>query len=206
MEPTLHTKEEKVSTEVLENSNKQKNEPGFWKETLRFTFLALIIVIPFRIFIAQPFLVNGASMEPTFENGNYLIVDQLSYRFTEPKRGSVLIFKYPVDPKKYFIKRIIGLPGETVKINGGKITIINNEHSEGFELTEEYITFPKNDTQTTEVKNGEYFVMGDNRAGSLDSRYWGTLKEEYIIGRPIFQLFPLQEISVWPGEKNLSNN
>lgn len=187
-------------TPPTENHSPQKKEPGFIKDTLRFTLLALLIVVPFRIFIAQPFLVNGASMEPTFENGHYLIVDELSYQFKTPERGSVLIFKYPLDPKKYFIKRIIGLPGETVRIEAGKVFIENETHPEGFELPETYVTLTKNDTLSTDVPAGEYFVMGDNRGGSLDSRYWGTLGEKFIIGRPIVRLYPLKEIGIWPGQ------
>lgn len=191
----------KTQTTVQENSPIEK-KPSFLKDTLRFTIIALLIVVPFRMFIAQPFLVNGASMEPTFENGHYLIVDELSYQFTEPERGSVLIFKYPLDPKKYFIKRIIGLPGETVKIENGIVFIINSENPEGFKLEEPYVTLTKNDTLTTKVPEKEYFVMGDNRSGSLDSRYWGTLGEKFIIGRPIVRLYPFQEIGLWPGEQN----
>src|SRR3989338_9340260 len=86
-------------------------------ETVRFIFIALLIVIPIRLFIAQPFIVSGASMDPTFTDGQYLIVDEVSYRFNEPIRGDVIIFKYPKDPKKYFIKRIIGLPRHTVSID-----------------------------------------------------------------------------------------
>lgn len=191
-----HLETEKMDTVV------QEKKPSFIKDTLRFTIIALIIVIPFRIFIAQPFLVNGASMEPTFENGHYLIVDELSYQFSEPSRGSVLIFKYPLDPKKYFIKRVIGLPGETVKIEGGKVSIINKEYPDGFELEEPYVTLTKNDNATVKVPEKEYFVMGDNRGGSLDSRYWGTLPEKLIIGRPIVRLYPFQEIGFWPGEQS----
>lgn len=178
----------------------EKKEPGFFKDTLRFTLIALLIVVPFRIFIAQPFLVNGGSMEPTFEDGHYLIVDQVSYRFKTPERGSVLIFKYPVDPQKYFIKRVIGLPGDTVQIEEGIVTIINTEYPEGFKLKEDHITLTKKDTFTKTVGENEYFVMGDNRAGSLDSRYWGNLQEKYIIGRPLVRLLPIQEIGFWPGD------
>lgn len=189
---------EKTPT-IDQNNSEKKKKFGFVSDTIRFTLIALLIVVPFRMFIAQPFLVNGASMEPTFQNGDYLIVDELSYQFAEPERGSVLIFKYPLDQNKYFIKRVIGLPGEIVKIENGKVSIINEEYPEGFKLNEPYIVLTKNDTLEKKVPEKEYFVMGDNRGGSLDSRYWGTLKEKFIIGRPLIRLYPIQEINLWPG-------
>src|SRR6185295_2417670 len=101
----------------------QENRDSFFTELLKFAVIALIIVVPIRFFVAQPFIVSGASMDPTFHNGQYLIVDELSYRFSPPQRGDVIIFRYPRDPSQFFIKRIIGLPGETVKIQGGSISI-----------------------------------------------------------------------------------
>jgi len=137
-------------------------------------------------------------MDPTFKDKQYLIVDELTYRFAEPQRGSVLIFKYPNDPSKYFIKRIIGLPGETVKIAEGKVTIINSLNPDGFVLTEPYIVFQKIDSSIVALSNDEYFVMGDNRLGSADSRMWGPVPRENFIGRPILRVWPT---SVWPGEE-----
>lgn len=170
---------------------------SFWEEFLKLLAIAVLVVIPFRLFIAQPFVVDGASMVPTFENGEYLVVDELTYHFRGPERGSVLIFKYPKDPKKYFIKRVIGLPNEKVLIENGKVTIINSKNPEGFTLEEGYVTLPKEDTASYELGNDEYFVLGDNREGSADSRFWGPLPEKNIIGRPIFRLWPL---SIWPGD------
>ncbi|MBI3634530.1 MAG: signal peptidase I [Candidatus Yonathbacteria bacterium] len=130
-------------------------------ETVRFIFIALIIVIPIRFFIAQPFIVSGASMDPTFTDGQYLIVDEISYRFNEPARGDVVIFKYPKDPQKYFIKRIIGLPGEKVVINEHGNVFIHQVGSEGtVALKEPYIHFPKNESAERELGADEYFVMG----------------------------------------------
>ncbi len=174
----------------------EKNK--FWPELIKLLLLAVFIVIPFRMFVAQPFIVDGASMDPTFKDKQYLIVDELTYRFAEPQRGSVLIFKYPNDPSKYFIKRIIGLPGETVKIAEGKVTIINSLNPDGFVLTEPYIVFQKIDSSIVALSNDEYFVMGDNRLGSADSRMWGPVPRENFIGRPILRVWPT---SVWPGEE-----
>lgn len=168
----------------------EKNRTDFWKEFAKLVLLSLIIVIPFRLYIAQPFIVDGASMDPTFEDGEYLIVDELSYRFREPERGEVLIFKYPLDPSKYFIKRIIGLPGEKVTIKDGVVTIVNKEHAGGFLLNEPYIKLTKVEEGETILKDDEYFVMGDNRLQSADSRIWGPVPRKNIIGRPIVRFIP----------------
>jgi len=173
---------------------------GFLGELVRFFLIVVFIIIPFRIFVAQPFIVEGASMDPTFKNGQYLIVDQISYRFEEPERGSVLIFKYPRDPKQFFIKRVIGLPGETVEIDDGKITIFNTENPKGFSLDEPYLEFEKIDSSKITLKSEEYFVMGDNRAVSSDSRYWGPVPKDNIIGRPFLRLLPLSKTGIFPGD------
>ena len=175
---------------------------SFLKEIVKFTLIAVAIVIPVRLFIAQPFIVSGASMDPTFSTGQYLIVDQVSYRFEDPSRDDVIIFKYPRDPETFFIKRIIGLPGETLKVVDGQVTIINNEHPEGLVLTESFISEKHKTYETFNVTLGddEYFVMGDNRAQSSDSRAWGPLEEKYIVGRPLVRLLPTSKISVFPGK------
>ena len=167
-------------------------------ETLKFSLIAIIIVIPFRIFIAQPFLVSGASMSPNFETGHYLIVDQLSYNFENPQRGDVIIFRYPQNPKKFFIKRIIGLPNETIILKDKKITIKNSESLDGFDLDEKYIKNFSNNDLTAIIGEGEYFVLGDNRPASLDSRVWGVLSEKMIIGRAVLRLFPFNQIELFP--------
>ncbi len=175
-----------------------ENKENFIIETLKFSIIAILIVLPFRIFIAQPFLVSGASMSPNFETGHYLIVDQLSYNFIEPKRGEVIVFKYPKNPKKFFIKRIIGLPNETVKIDGQKIIIKNADYPNGFELDEPYIKNIGHNRSETFLNKDEYFMMGDNRPASSDSRIWGALPKELIVGRAFLRLFPFNEISVFP--------
>ena len=136
-------------------------------------------------------------MSPTFENGQYLIVDQISYRLGEPKRGDVVIFKYPYGHGEYYIKRIIGLPGETVKIDGENIQIMNKENPEGITLDQSYIKYKKDSFVETVLEDDEYFVMGDNRAASSDSRIWGPLKEEFVTGRAVLRLYPF---SLLPGK------
>ena len=171
------------------------------RDTIKFVLIILLIVIPIRIYVAQPFIVNGASMDPTFRSGEYLIVDQLSYRFDEPKRGDVVVFKYPNDIRQYFIKRIIALPKETIILEDNNIVIYNEEHPEGIILEEPYINieyFGQNHQQT-KLSDSEYFVLGDNRAESSDSRSWGPLKRKLIIGRPLLRLLPPQSFKFMPG-------
>ncbi len=187
------------------SSEPRPHTSTFWhsvREWIQVIIIALVISLPIRFFIAEPFVVDGASMDPAFATGQFLIVDRLSYRFNDPSRGDVTVFKYPNKPSVYYIKRIIGLPGETVTISDGKISIINTEHPEGFTLDEPYVDSKhvSHDTLTTTLKPSQYFVMGDNRAESSDSRIWGPLEENLIIGRPIVRLFPITNISFLPGE------
>ncbi len=191
----------------MSTSSPTRREPkkGFWKslqELIQFSALVLIIVLPIRFFIVEPFIVNGASMDPTFSTGQFLMVDRLSFRFKNPSRGEVIVFKYPNNPKVYYIKRIIGLPGETVSIKNGKVSIINSEFPDGFALSEPYVSTShiSSDTQDIKLKSDEYVVMGDNRAQSSDSRVWGPLQDKFIVGRPIIRLFPVNTLSVFPGK------
>jgi signal peptidase I len=187
-----------------EENTPKTAEPGsksssFW-ELVRYGIIALIIVIPFRIFVAQPYVVEGSSMDPTFKTGDYLIVDQLSKRFEVPKRESVVIIRYPKNPSEFFIKRLIGFPGETVKITNGAVSIYNDSTGQTIELSQPYVVYGKNENITAKLGPNEYFVMGDNRAGSSDSRAWGPVPQKYIIGVPVLRLLPLNEIGVLPGE------
>ncbi len=191
------TPEKKIPIVVEETPHVPPPKENFWKETVKFAVIALVIVIPFRYFIAQPFVVSGDSMDPTFANGQYLIVDELSLRFEPPKRGDVLIFKYPYDQTKDFIKRVIGLPGETVILHNGTVSIKNASGT--FSLNEPYISAKTDDEITVTLKPDQYFMMGDNRPESLDSRIWGPLPKNLIIGKPFVRLFPLSSISLYPG-------
>jgi len=169
------------------------------KEIATFLVLAVVIVLPIRLFVAQPFVVEGESMYPTFDSGDYLIVDELTYRFEEPKRGDVVVFRYPQNPDVFYIKRVIGLPGETVSIDEGMVTI---QKSDGTTITLEEPYVVAEDatyTKSTTVGPGEYFVMGDNRPRSSDSRVWGLLPEDEIMGRAFLQLLPASDIDLFPG-------
>jgi len=146
-----------------------------------------------RFFLIQPFYVSGQSMEPNFHNNEYIIVDQISYRFHAPHRGDVIVFKYPMNVAFSFIKRIVALPGERITIQNGNIAIYNQEHPQGFGLDEE--SYIKSSVITigdidTILKEGEYFVLGDNRPNSSDSRQWGILPQHLIVGRVWVVLYP----------------
>lgn len=179
----------------------KKNKKEEFVETLKFLFLALLIILPIRMFVAQPFVVNGASMDTTFADGEYLIVDELSYRLREPARGDVMIFRYPKNEKVFYIKRVIGLPGETVKIQGDKVTIVSATNPLGLTLTEPYVhsKMDPNFSQTTTLGPDEFFMMGDNRAVSADSRLWGPMPRKDIIGTPAARLWPADRIEWRPG-------
>lgn len=180
-----------------------ENAPGatqesFFKEIIKFGLIAVLVVLPIRLFVAQPFVVNGASMQPTFENGDYLIINEISYHVADPRRGDVVVFRYPKDPNKFFIKRVIGLPGETIAIRGGKVSITKD--GETHELGESYVKNAGNGGNLTrELGSEEYFVMGDNRPASSDSRTWGVLPRENVVGTPLLRLFPLSSLALTPG-------
>ncbi len=172
---------------------------GAVREILIFIGLAIIIVVPIRFLVAQPFVVEGESMHPTFESGDYLVVDELSYRLGDPKRGDVVIFRYPGDPSVFYIKRIIGLPGETVHINKGKTSISKTDGSTVI-LNETYVV-AEDATYTLDTTLGsdQFFVMGDNRPRSSDSRVWGPLPREDLIGRAFVRLLPVAHAGMMPG-------
>lgn len=172
---------------------------GLLKDLFTLAILVVVVVIPIRVFVASPFIVDGDSMYPTFENLDYLIIDEFIYNFRSPLRGDVIVFRYPNNPSVFYIKRIIGLPGETISINRGVVTV-TTVLGEKLPLQEPYIvnedaTYTKNVSLNPE----EYFVMGDNRPNSSDSRVWGPLPEKDIIGRVDLRLFPVKDIGLFPG-------
>ncbi|TRZ82381.1 signal peptidase I [bacterium] len=166
----------------------------FW-EFIQIIFISLIIIIPIRYYIIQPFFVKGSSMEPSFQDGNYLIIDELTYHLRAPKRGEVMVFHFPQNTKQFYIKRIIGLPGETIKISDGQVLIINKEYPDGFVLSESNYIDSENTPGNIEKKldNNSYFMMGDNRLHSSDSRSWGELEKKYIVGKVLFRIWPFEE-------------
>ncbi len=177
---------------------KEKSEGISWK----FIFLVIAVLLPIRLFVAEPFLVYGSSMEPNFDTGDYLIVDEISYRIADPKRGDVVVLRPPTDETKHFIKRVIGLPNETVDVKGDVVTIYNTANPNGFVLKEPYLEFKSDRTARYTLKENEYFVMGDNRSVSYDSRSWGPLTRDHITGKALLRLYPFDSISILPGDSS----
>ncbi|MCX6765634.1 MAG: signal peptidase I [Candidatus Moranbacteria bacterium] len=189
---------------------------SFIVEVVKVFLWALVIIVPIRVFLFQPFFVQGASMETSFEDGEYLIINELGYKktdvgfdkihffsirpFKELKRGDVIVFRYPKNHQQYFIKRVIGLPGEKIAIENGEVLIYNARNPGGSILDEsEYLASGVKTAGSVVLQLGgdEYFVLGDNRSSSHDSRSWGPLKSDEVIGKVILRAWPLEKASVF---------
>ena len=190
--------------EEIQNQNQEPQNHDSSLKTLgvfiwdlvKILIIAAVIIVPFRAFIAEPFVVSGSSMLPNFQNHDYLIVDRISYSFSSPKRGDVIVLLYPKDTSQFFIKRIIGLPGETVEFSQGHVIIVNSQYPQGLTINEPYLpsqveTFAAN--QKVTLGDGEYFVLGDNRTASSDSRVWGILPQNDIVGRVWTRVYPFSD-------------
>lgn len=184
-----------------------QTEPSFGRvavqyalEAVRVIVLAFVIVLPVRYFLIQPFNVVGASMLPNFENSDYLIIDELHYRFADPVRGEVVVFHPPGNRGQDYIKRVIGLPGETVVVENGTVHITNAQHPEGFLLDETaYLGTMATPGQARVTLGAEqYFLMGDNRAVSLDSRSFGAVPRANLIGRVWVRGLPVEKSGTIP--------
>ena len=188
------------SPSPLEPSSLKKAGNFVW-EVVKIVVISLAIIIPIRIFVVQPFIVEGASMTPNFYDGEYLIVDEISYRFQEPKRGDVVIFHPPQSPKVYYIKRIIGLPGETIKVEEGRIDIYNTQHPDGIRLNElDYSInndIPSNESYDVTLDSDEYYLIGDNRTNSMDSRRFGSVNLDFIKGKAWVRAFPFNRFTIF---------
>lgn len=208
-------------------TEKNKSQPseeygvgGVIWEVVKMVFWVVVIIVPLRVFLIQPFFVQGASMEPNFEDHEYLIINELGYKttevgfnygekeinfftvksFKELGRGDVVVFRYPKNPSIYYIKRIIGLPGEKIEIGDKKVKIYNSENPQGFVLDEsEYLPVSEETSgdQIVQLSDREYFVMGDNRQYSSDSRSWGPVPEEDIIGKVLLRAWPFNRASLF---------
>jgi signal peptidase I len=170
-------------------------------ELVKIVVISLVIIIPIRYFLVQPFYVKGASMEPNFYDHEYLIIDEISYRFKAPERGDIIVFRYPKNPQEYFIKRIIALPGEKVQMKDGQVHIYNDEYKDGFVLEESYLeegvkTYSLTDSPVS-LGEEEYFVLGDNRNSSKDSRSFGSVNKSFIIGQVIIRGWPFSRINLF---------
>ncbi|MBI2484848.1 signal peptidase I [Candidatus Uhrbacteria bacterium] len=167
----------------------------FIVELVQILAISAAIIIPIRAFLIQPFIVRGASMEPNFYDNEYLVIDEISYRFREPERGEIIVFQYPRDPSQYFIKRVIGLPGETVEVDEGRVKIYNDAYPEGLPLKEPYLDGAETvGKKRVELGAQEYYLLGDNRDYSLDSRSFGPVGRDLMVGRVWFRGFPFSRL------------
>lgn len=216
----MDEKNKKISSIERNEENGQNEEyygvGTFIWEVVKVFFWAAIIIGPIKIFLFQPFIVQGASMEPNFNDNNYIIVNEIGYKktdiniknfhfftveaFKEFERGDVIIFKYPKDPSKFFIKRVIGLPGEKIEIDDGKVKIFNVDNSEGYFLNENgYLSSDVITTGalTVQLKEDEYFVLGDNRGASSDSRVWGPIGKNDVVGKALLRAWPFSKVDIF---------
>ncbi len=164
-------------------------------ELFKVTVISLAIILPVRYYLIQPFYVRGASMEPNFYNHEYLIIDQISFRFREIKRGEVIVFRYPRNPQEYFIKRVIALPDESIEIKEGDVYIYNDKNPQGVLIEEPYLDEKYLSNYSSEerisLSSEEFYVLGDNRSSSMDSRNFGPLNEDFITGRVFLRGLPI---------------
>lgn len=191
-----------MDEEIKQENNNKNIKPGIKKaaafviEVIKIAVIAAVIVIPIRYYLFQPFFVRGQSMDPNFENGDYLIIDEITYRLRGPERGEVIVFKFPYDISQRFIKRVIGLPGETVVIKDGQITIYNESGSKILDESD-YLNAVTEGDINIKLKNNEYFVLGDNRGFSFDSRRFGAVPKDNIIGRVALRAWPFNSLSLF---------
>ncbi|NTU99291.1 signal peptidase I [Candidatus Falkowbacteria bacterium] len=174
-------------------------------ELVKIVVISLVIIIPIRYFLIQPFYVKGASMEPNFYDKEYLIIDEITYRFETPKRGDIVVFRYPQDPQEYFIKRVIALPGEKVQLKNGDVYVFNKDNPDGFKLDEAYLpaglkTYALSEDPVT-VTDNQFFVLGDNRNSSRDSRYFGPVNKSFFIGKVLFRGWPFDRVKVFKSQQ-----
>ena len=190
----MDNKDENLN-EFPEQKKSRRNEAlTFIWEMVKVVILSLAIILPIRYFLIQPFFVKGASMEETFNDGEYILIDEIGYRLNEPKRGDIVVFRFPEDKSKFFIKRVIGLPEETIEIKNNTVRIFNTENPDGLVLDEsQYLSASQHTVGNLKVKLDleEYFVMGDNRLQSFDSRGWGPVSRSLITGRVFFRAWPV---------------
>lgn len=177
---------------------------SFILDILETLVVSLAIFVVTYVFVAQVHQVKGDSMLNNFRDGEQIITNKLTYKFREPKRGDVIVFKYPNAPQYDYIKRIIGLPRESIQLTNGLVKIYNQDNPDGFLLSEVYIdsnvvTTGKSflaDGQVYKIPDNDYFVMGDNRERSSDSRQWGPLPYNDIIGTSWVRYWPPQALAL----------
>jgi signal peptidase I len=166
----------------------KKNIAIYTVFTIITVIASLAIILPVRSFVIMPFYAKGAAMEPTYKDGDYLLINRFSKNY---QRGDVIIFRYPKNPQEFFIKRIIALPGEKVQIKEGSVYLYDKQSLNSYKLSEPYLapnmqTFGL-DENIVELASNEYYVLGDNRNASKDSRFFGAVKDSYFIGEVWFK-------------------
>lgn len=193
----------------MTNNNKDISESEEQSKNNFMTFLVnffdfvktivIIVALAFiiRVFIIQPFIVEGESMEPTFQTKDYLITEKISYRFRTPKRGEIIIFNPPDRTSENYIKRIIGLPGDQIAIKEGNIYINNEKLIESYLNDLDKTLVSQKEGYATILKDDEYFVMGDNRSHSRDSREIGSIPKQNIVSRVWFRLLPVNHVTAF---------
>ena len=169
------------------------------KEVFQTAIISLAIFLFIYVFLVQPHRVQGSSMVPTFESGELLLTEKLTYRLYKPQRGDVIVFAAPVSKNADFIKRIIGFPGETVKIADGSVYINSQK------LDENYISSPTEGNETITISNNEYFVLGDNRGASSDSTAFGPIKKASIRGKVWLVYWPIFRSGNFAGARLISS-
>lgn len=212
--PTIiHSMSQQNSPETPNDTNTSswwQTAGDFLWELAKVVVISFAVIIPIRYFLFQPFYVRGASMEPNFFDHEYLIIDEISYGirvpfsnivfpFGNPTRGEIVVFRYPRDQRQFFIKRIIGMPGETVTIRDGRVMIYNALYPDGYVLHESYLApsaATRGDYSTT-LGADEYFLLGDNREASLDSRSFGPVKRSFIVGRTLVRGWPFDRFTLF---------
>ena len=182
------------SNEILDEPQGSRLVAESVSELLKVIVISLIIIIPVRYFLLQPFFVKGASMEPNFYDHEYLVIDEISYRFKNPQRGEIVVFRYPKDPRQYFIKRIVGLPNETIEIKDNLVFVNGVKIDEAGYLSADTVTLGN---VFTKLGPNEFFLMGDNRNFSLDSRTFGAVDRHFLIGRAWFRGFPFNKFRIF---------
>ena len=170
------------------------------EELLEAIAVAIIVSALLIIFVVQAFYIPSESMEPTLEPGDRILVNKFIYNFREPKRREIIVFNYPLDPQRKFVKRIIALPGDRIKIEEGKVFINGEQLKEEYVLENSYTDFAE-----VKVPADNYFVLGDNRNNSKDSRYWGFVPEKNIVGHPFIIFWPLSRIQFMRGEFHVNS-
>jgi len=169
----------------------------------KFVIILAMVIYIIHLFFVSVFVVSGASMEPNFYEREYLIVNKISLTLKQPRRGDVVVFKFPGEPKEKYIKRVIGLPGETVEVKNHAVYVNGLKLAESY-LPKEFITDQLGSAKKWQLRDKEFFVLGDNRLNSNDSRVWGPLPEEDLIGKITYILFPLSERGRIPAPKYLN--